>query len=98
MQAPDATFWRAAEQPLPVELGDYRLDYRDLGWIVSGDHASGRVTVEIPANAGNSPRTRPHAVWRRWLELLFRRPFRPSNEDMQYTRAAYSSDAPLIGD
>jgi hypothetical protein len=98
MQPPDAAFWRVPEQPLPVERGDYRLVYGNLGWIVSGDHASGRVAIEIPANAGNAPQVLPYSTWRRWLEPLFQRPFRPANEAVQYRRPVYSSDAPLVGE
>ena len=36
LHAPGSDFWRAQPQLLPVELGDYRLVYERLGWIVSG--------------------------------------------------------------
>jgi hypothetical protein len=86
------------EQPLPVEQADYRLVYAKLGWIVSGRRDDGSVTVEIPGNAGNAPRTLPYAPWRRCLEALLRRPFRPSNEAAEYDRPVYTSATPIVSD
>lgn len=51
--------------------------------------------VEGPA--GSAPQIVPYSAWRRWLEPLFQRPFRPSNEAVQYGRPLYTSDAPLVG-
>jgi len=98
VHAPGSDFWQAKAQLLPVELGDYRLAYDKLGWIVSGRRDDGSVTIEIPNNVGNAPRTKPYARWRGWLERLFRRPFRPSNEDVEYNRPIYSSANPIVMD
>ena len=97
LQPQQAAFWQAPEQPLPVERADYRLVYEKVGWIVSGRRDDGSVTIEIPGNAGNAARTLPYARWRKWLEAVFRRPFRPSNEAVEYNRPLYSSAAPLVG-
>jgi hypothetical protein len=98
LQPPDSDFWQSREQPLPVELADYRMVYDKVGWVVSGRRADGSVTIEIPNNVGNTPLLLPYAGWRRWLEQIFRRPFRPVNEDTEYNRPIYSSDAPLVLD
>jgi hypothetical protein len=98
LQAPASDFWQMTEQPLPVEQADYRLVYAKLGWIVSGRRDDGSVTVEIPGNAGNAPRTLPYARWRRCLEALLRRPFRPSNEAAEYDRPVYTSATPIVSD
>ena len=60
--------------------------------------ADGNVTIEIPGNATNKPMLLPYADWRRWLEQIFRRPFRPVNEDTEYNRPVYSSGAPIVLD
>jgi hypothetical protein len=98
LQPPDADFWQSKPQPLPVELADYRMLYDKLGWVVSGRRADGSVTIEIANNAGNTPLLRPYAGWRLWLEQIFRRPFRPVNEDTEYNRPIYSSGAPMVLD
>ncbi|MFI4868738.1 MAG: DUF2264 domain-containing protein [Steroidobacterales bacterium] len=98
MNTSGSDFWRAKPQLLPVERGDYRLVYQRLGWIVSGRRDDGSVTIEIPANAGNAPHTRGYGRWRGWLEWLLRRPFRPSNEDVEYDRPTYSSAQPIVSD
>lgn len=98
LHAPNSDFWQSKYQALPVELGDYRLVYDKLGWVVSGRRADGSVTIEIPNNAGKAPRPLPYARWRGWLERLLRRPFRPVNEDIEYNRPIYSSAAPIVAD
>lgn len=98
LHPPNSDFWQSKEQLLPVELGDYRLAYDKLGWIVSGRHDDGSVTIEIPNNIGNAPRTQPYEAWRGWLEHVFWRPFRPVNEDVEYNRPSYSSATPLVAD
>jgi hypothetical protein len=98
LHAPGSEFWDNKPQPLPVEQGDYRLEYEKLGWIVSGRREDGSVTIEIPANAGKTPRIVPYAAWRGWLERVFRRPFRPVNEDVEYNRPSYSSSRPIFAD
>jgi hypothetical protein len=95
LRPPDSDFWQAKEQLLPVELDDYRVVYDKVGWVVSGRRADGSVTIEIPKNAGNAPLTLGYARWRVWLEQVFRRPFRPVNEDTEYDRPLYSSGTPL---
>jgi hypothetical protein len=96
LQPPQSDFWQSQERLLPVELEDYRLVYDKLGWIVSGRRDQGSVTIEIPANAGKAPPTLPYALWRRWLEQIVRRPFRPANEDVEYNRPIYSSATPIF--
>jgi hypothetical protein len=98
LHPPGSDFWQSKPQPLPVEQADYRLVYDKLGWIVSGRQQDGSVTIEIPANAGNAPATRPYEWWRGWLEQVFRRPFRPSNEEVEYRRPVYSSAKPIVTD
>ncbi|HEY1724483.1 MAG TPA: DUF2264 domain-containing protein [Steroidobacteraceae bacterium] len=98
LHGPESEFWQSPEQQLPVERGDYRMVYDKLGWIVSGRQADGSVTIEIPRNAGHSPQPRPYSWWRSWLEPIFRRPFRPPQQDTEYNRAVYSSALPMVGD
>jgi hypothetical protein len=98
LHAPGSDFWDSKQQPLPVEQGDYRLAYEKLGWIVSGRRTDGSVTIDIPANAGKAPQIVPYDAWRGWLEQVFRRPFRPVNEDVEYNRPSYSSASPMFSD
>jgi len=49
-------------------------------------------------NAGKAPRILPYDPWRGWLEQVFRRPFRPVNEDVEYNRPSYSSASPIFSD
>ncbi len=87
--------WAAAPEPLPVERGSYAFTLAGPGLAVSGDAETGRVTVRHLANAGlGCPAVTPHGAWRRVLETLLRRPFRPANYAAKYMREAYVSDEP----
>jgi hypothetical protein len=96
LHAPDSDFWHTSDKLLPVEWGDYRLVYDKLGWIVSGRRNDGSVTIEIPGNAGKTPRLLAYEHWRSWLEQVFQRPFRPVNDDAEYNRPIYSSARPIV--
>jgi hypothetical protein len=96
LHAPDSDFWHTSDKLLPVERGDYRLVYDKLGWIVSGRRNDGSVTIEIPGNAGKTPRLLAYEHWRSWLEQVFQRPFRPVNDDAEYNRPIYSSARPIV--
>nr|WP_294170981.1 DUF2264 domain-containing protein [uncultured Sphingomonas sp.] len=93
----DAPFWTAPEQPLPVEVGDFRRDYPELGWVVQGDHAAGEVSISIQGNPERED-TPPeeHRAWRKAVELLFHKPHQPHNHRAKYGRRRYSSRRPLV--
>lgn len=87
--------WTAAPEPLPVERGGYAFTLAGPNLAVSGDAATGRVTVRHLANAGlGFPAVTPHGAWRQVLETLLRRPLRPANYAAKYMREAYVSDDP----
>jgi hypothetical protein len=98
LHAPGSQFWVAKEQLLPVEQGDYRISYDKLGWIVTGRHDDGSVTIDIPRNAGKTPKTLAYGAWRGWLEHVVQRPLRPVNEDTEYNRPSYNSAKPFVSD
>jgi hypothetical protein len=91
LNAPGSAFWTEAEKPLPVQQGDYRLAFEKLGWVVSGNHDNGEITVEIPRNAASHPKAARYAWWNRLLEHLLRKPMRPENKAFKYDRPVYSS-------
>lgn len=37
--APGSEFWTSADEPLPVEVADYRLEFKKLGWVIEGRKA-----------------------------------------------------------
>jgi hypothetical protein len=42
---PDHRYWTCAEQPLPVEVGDYELVRPTAGFLIGGRHASGETWI-----------------------------------------------------
>lgn len=91
----DHAVWTAAPEPLPVERGSFAFTLAGPRLAVAGEGGTGRVTVRHLANAGlGCPPVTPHGPWRRVLEALLRRPFRPANYAAKYMREAYVSDDP----
>jgi hypothetical protein len=87
-------FWTAAQEPLPVEESDYRLDLSKLGWIVEGHHASGEIIVTIPRNPADVNTIDEYSWTMRAKEMFLRAPLRPGNHDIKYESRHYSSAAP----
>jgi hypothetical protein len=92
----DDPFWAGQPSALAVEESDFLLELPGLGWRVIGDHASGNVVIEIPANSVESIELEPMTRPRRLEEFLTRRPQRPLNRRAKYDQARYSSARPFM--
>jgi hypothetical protein len=95
MQAPGSDFWTVPEVPLPVEVGDYRLDLPKLGWIVTGRREPGEITIRLLANASSTIVPEPYTKRMRWAEWFARQPMRPRNMKAKYRASEYSSARPF---
>lgn len=91
LHPPGSAYWTAPEQPLPVEVGDYRLDLPELGWVIEGEKTSGDIRIVIPENRGNRPALRPYSWKHRMRELLRERAQRPDNHAAAYDAEVYSA-------
>lgn len=91
LHPPGSAYWTVPDQPLPVEIGDYRLELPELGWRVEGEHATGDIRIVIPANAGQRPALKPYTWRHRLVELRYQRAYRPSNHDAAYDAEVYSA-------
>lgn len=85
-------FWRAAPQPLPVEISDYRIVIGPPQWTVVGEHSSGRIS--ILTGAGDDPTLQDPALRDRVAEFFSGKPRRPKNIAAKYHRARYESSDP----
>jgi len=88
-------FWRAAPQPLPIEVADYRLELSKLGWIVDGRRDTAEITVTIPANSADVSAAEPYTWLMRTVDSFSRRPHRPKNHEIKYESRHYSSATPF---
>jgi len=88
-------FWRASQEPLPVEEADYRLDLSKLGWIVEGHRASGEIIITIPRNPADVNTIDEYSWTMRAQETFLRAPLRPGNSEIKYESRHYSSAAPF---
>jgi hypothetical protein len=95
MHGRGADFWTVPDVALPVETGDYRLDLPKLGWIVSGRHGIGEITIAIPRNRHTAISPEPCTMRMRWAEKIARQPMRPRNMAIKYDAAEYSSRRPF---
>ncbi len=94
MHPPGEAFWVAAEEPLPVEERDYRLELTKLGWIIEGHRATGEITITLPSNAADVDTLEQHSWPMRLQETLLQAPRRPDNHKIKYESRHYSSASP----
>jgi len=89
------SFWSAPQQPLPVEVSDYRLELTRLGWIVEGRKATGDITITVLKNTREVNEIESHSWRMRAEEFLMRTPVRPGNYGVKYDSRHYSSTSPF---
>lgn len=100
---PDAPFWNAAPEPLPVEQAGYSVPIPAIGWTVVGDAATHNIEVHRTAVAGQPPLidTKPplqeYSLVRKVATAVMGRPFRPWNWLAKYSASVYSSADPFCG-
>lgn len=86
----------AEREPLPVELGDYRISSAPTGWTIAGSKLGGRIELTIDANPdGDGPSLVPYGVRHQLLERLLHAPRRPDNHRALYERRVYSTNRPV---
>jgi hypothetical protein len=88
-------FWRATQEPLPVEESDYRLELSKLGWTVEGYRRNGEIIVTIPRNPADVNTIDEYSWTMRAKEMFLRRPLRPGNQEIKYESRHYSSASPF---
>jgi hypothetical protein len=88
-------FWSAAEQPLPVEEGDYHLELPKLGWTVDGRRAGGEITLTLEKNLHDVHSVEAYPWLSRALDLFSGSPHRPENYAIKYDSQHYASAAPF---
>jgi hypothetical protein len=96
MHPKDDPFWTAPAAALPVESGDYSLEYPKLGWKIIGRQATGEIVIEIPRNDPDLEVLEPYTWTDRALEALTLRPHRPTNSLAKYQSRRYSSAQPFV--
>jgi len=90
---PDSAFWRAAPEPLPVELGDFELRLPEPDWVLIGNRSAGSIAIRTGRHH-DAPLER-YRIVDRLLELATRKPRRPKNNAAKYERSHYDSAHPF---
>lgn len=90
-------FWNCAEEPLPVERGDFDVTLPGARWRIRGEQSTGVITVEILDNPpGAAPGLAPFGRFQQWCNLAFGEPLRPNSMKAKYGRRVYRSDCPFF--
>jgi hypothetical protein len=97
-QPAQSAFWTTAPGTLPVERHDYSVDIPATHWTVTGDQATGTVTIlRGQRDSGDAAVLQAYSPLRRLASVMLWRPFRPDNARAKYERASYSSADPFCG-
>jgi hypothetical protein len=94
MMPPETDIFTRASAPLPVELGDYRLDLPKLGWTVIGTQKTGNISIVIAQNALRVVHPAPYSGLAKLKEFILRHPARPENRETKYELHEYASLTP----
>lgn len=94
---PEATFWTAPSESLPVEKADYSVVISAIEWTVTGSTSTRTITIRKKGLATQSAPVQAYTWWRKLASSILWRPFRPDNVAAKYERAVYSSDSPICG-
>jgi hypothetical protein len=93
---PDHAYWTCAEQPLPVEVGDYELVRPTAGFLIGGRHASGETW--IASALMDHPPDSPDADYRStYGKDIYRSAF-PFNESLEPDTALVLEPGPVYRD
>jgi hypothetical protein len=94
MHPPADAFWSAPQQPLPVEIDDYRLELTKLGWVVNGTRRNNEITITVVGNPTDVNTIDEYTWAMKVRELFAREPLRPHNHEVKYESRHYSSASP----
>lgn len=95
MHAAGDRFWMDRPVRLPVEESDFQLEYPKLGWRVVGRVTNGEITIEVLRNTSVINQPVAYTWVDRILEMVLRRPVRPSNHELKYESRIYTSAEPF---
>ncbi|SDB58171.1 hypothetical protein SAMN05660653_02938 [Desulfonatronum thiosulfatophilum] len=93
---PNHLFWSEPAQPLPVEQNDFELHIDGPGWKVTGERATGTITIEVLGNPLGALPLAPFSRMDALKNLAFGQPPRPNNLQARYGRRFYRSDRPFF--
>ncbi|HEV7264443.1 MAG TPA: DUF2264 domain-containing protein [Falsiroseomonas sp.] len=93
---PAQGLWRAASEPLPVEMGDFDMTIAGGRWRILGERAALRITIEVLGNPeGAAPDLEPYGRMQLLHNIAYGEPPRPHSLAAKYGRRTYASDRPF---
>lgn len=100
--SPNSAFWQSETTPLAIEQASFDVTVSGPKLRIKGDHESLAISVEqlepkrrIPALSDSE--LTPMPTWRKFAEVVLRRPLRLENFEVKYGREVYYSDKPFMG-
>jgi len=88
--------WNAPTTKLPVEIADFSVTNKTIGWKISGNKATQTIDLELLNNQKNiKPKFIKYGISNKIREFITHRPIRPNNHNSLYNRYLYSTASPV---
>lgn len=88
-------FWTGSPGLLPVEEASYDIDLPEVGWRVTGDNTTAKITLrQLHVNQDQAAAANDVSLFAN-LRMLAGNDIRPVNEHAKYGMKEYSSDRPI---
>ncbi|WP_169514447.1 DUF2264 domain-containing protein [Gelidibacter mesophilus] len=87
------SLFESNSQPLPIDISDYQVSNKTIGWTIMGNKDAGTIELEIDNNDLDTiyPLIK-YGVKNELKELILRRPSRPNNHKALYENRFYSNE------
>lgn len=86
------TLWNSPEAKLPIEIDDFSVVNKSIGWRINGDNSTQTIELEILNNQEkNHPELIRYGLTNKIKEFIAHRPIRPNNHNALYNRHLYST-------
>lgn len=88
-----SSFWVNPGQKLPIEIDDFSIDKPSLGWLISGDEATKKITITLTKNDPDSTiEIKDYSFKDRLKDVIGLRIHRPDNDEIKYHQYIYTTD------
>ncbi|WP_211222933.1 DUF2264 domain-containing protein [Gelidibacter mesophilus] len=89
--------FKADEQLLPVEVSNFEITNKTVGWTIIGDKSNHKISLRLNKNDSlKSYELLEYSFKNKFKELITKRPWRPDNTKALYENNIYSTDAELF--
>ncbi|MDW5289364.1 DUF2264 domain-containing protein [Formosa sp. PL04] len=89
--------WNSEKEKLPIEISDFQIVQKNIGWRITGEKATNKISLHIDNNTNNkSYKLTKYGFENQFKEYIFKSPKRPKNEKALYKNQFYTTDNTLF--